>query len=175
MRAAAQGVLAAVVPVVLLLALAAGLTWHFSTRLADSRALVLHTVEVIDTAQSLLALAQEAETGQRGFIITQRRSYLEPYRAATAAIAARAASLAKLVTDNPQQLVRVREIESLLDGKLAEMRRTVELSEAGNADAARAMILSDQGKIAMDSIKRVIGEFVAVGTDAPCRQDRGGK
>ncbi len=162
MRAAAQGVLAAVVPVVLLLALAAGLTWHFSTRLADSRALVLHTVEVIDAAQSLLALAQDAETGQRGFIITQRRSYLEPYRAATAAIAARAASLAKLVTDNPQQLVRVREIESLLDGKLAEMRRTVELSEAGNADAARAMILSDQGKIAMDSIKRVVGEFVAV-------------
>ena len=123
-------------------ALAAGLTWHFSTRPGrQPRDGAAHGRGDRHGPVAAVPLAQDAETGQRGFIITQRRSYLEPYQAATTAIATRAAWLAKLVADNPQQLVRVQEIESLLESKLAEMQRTVELSEAGNADAARATIL----------------------------------
>ena len=147
--------------VVLLLSLAAYLTAHLSGRLDVDRQSVLRAFEVIDTARELLSLAQDAETGQRGFIITQRASYLEPYRSSVARIDSRLATLSKLTADDGQQARRVTELQSAVDAKLDELRVTLDLNGRGQSSEAQAVIMSDQGKVAMDGIRRIVGEIVA--------------
>jgi signal transduction histidine kinase/FixJ family two-component response regulator len=161
MRAAGRALFLALVPVLVLVSLAALLTLHFSDRLGANRALVTHTFEVIGATRTLLADIQDAETGQRGFIITERPDYLEPYRAAQAEIPEHLATLRRLTADNEQQARRVTELDGLVGAKLVELRRTVELSQRGEVAAARAEVLSDRGKMAMEDIRRLVGEIVA--------------
>ena len=161
MRAASRSLFFAFLPAVLVVSLAALLTLYFSDRLGEDRRVVLHTFEVIDTARALLSDTQDAETGQRGFIITGRASYLEPYRGAVAAIPERLAALRRLTADDAQQTKRVGELDLLLGTKLDELAHTIALSERDDWAAARAEILSDRGKVAMDGIRRTIGEIIA--------------
>ncbi|MGE3295663.1 MAG: CHASE3 domain-containing protein, partial [Geminicoccaceae bacterium] len=161
MRTAARPLLVVSILIALLVALAAGLTWQFSRELDASRAAGRRTVQTIDAARMLLSRVQDAETGQRGFIITRRASYLQPYRLAVAAIPAQAEALAGLVADSPGQAARARRLRSLLDTVLAELRRTVELAERGDGAGAVAVIQGDRGKIAMDQIRELIGEMIA--------------
>lgn len=157
---ASRPVLLALVPLVVLVSVAAFLTLHFSARLRADRELLLQSYQTIDTVRSLLSSLQDAETGQRGFIITNRETYLEPYDAALAAIPAGLASLRGLVAGDETQLRRVTALEGMVDAKLAELARTIELGRSGQFAAARAEILSDQGKAAMDVIRRVVHELI---------------
>ncbi len=161
MPGAGRPLLLVLASVILLLSLAAYLTTHFSGRLDADRQSVLRAFEVIDTARELLSLAQDAETGQRGFIITQRASYLEPYRSSVAMIDSRLATLSKLTADDGQQARRVTELQSAVDAKLDELRVTLDLNGRGQSSEAQAVIMSDQGKVAMDGIRRIVGEIVA--------------
>lgn len=161
MRAAGRPLLVALASVVLLLSLAAFLTAHFSARLDVERQSMLRAFEVIDTARELLSLAQDAETGQRGFIITQRPSYLEPYRSSVAMIDSRLATLRKLTTDDGPQAQRVAELERALDAKLDELSVTLDLNGRGRPSDAQAVIMSDQGKVAMDGVRGIVGAIVA--------------
>ena len=111
MRAAGRALFLALLPVLVLVSLAALLTLHFADRLSANRLLVRHTYEVIDTARTLLSDVQDAETGQRGFIITERPDYLEPYRTAEADDPAeRIATIRRLTADNEQQTQRITEL-----------------------------------------------------------------
>ena len=160
-RPIGRGWILALLPPLLIVAVAAYLTLYFGDRLRAGRDLVLHTQSVMEAARVLLSDAQDAETGQRGFIITERPDYLQPYEAARAAIPGRVAALRQLLADDGAQLARVDELERLLATKLAELARTVALSRRGDSAAARAEVLSDRGKAAMDGVRRVVGEIVA--------------
>ena len=161
MTAGTRSLLLTSILIALVVAIAGGLTWHFSSELHANRLAGMRTVQTIDTARTLLSLVQDAETGQRGFLITGRPSYLEPYRVAVAAIPARADALAELVADSPDQSDRAKGLRSLLDLKIAELQRTVALMQQGDEAGAVAIIQEDQGKIAMDQIRLLIGEVVA--------------
>ena len=161
MRAAGKALFLALLPVLVLVSLAALLTLHFADRLGANRLLVRHTYEVIDTARTLLSDVQDAETGQRGFIITERPDYLEPYRTAEADIPERIATIRRLTADNEQQTQRITELGGLVVAKLGELRRTIELGQRGDLAAARDEVLSDRGKVAMDNIRRLVGEIIA--------------
>ncbi len=161
MRAAGSALFLTLLPVLVLVSLAALLTLHFSDRLGANLLLVRHAYEVIDTARTLLSDVQNAETGQRGFIITERPGYLAPYRTAEAEIPERIATLRRLSADNEQQTQRIAELGGLVVAKLSELRQTIELSQRGDLAAARAVVLSDRGKLAMDDIRRLVGEIIA--------------
>src|SRR6185295_8055248 len=64
---------------------------------------VAQTFEVITTAQSIRSAAQDAERGQRGFLITGDASYLEAYREGSARIPALLEKFKQLTADNPEQ------------------------------------------------------------------------
>ena len=110
-RAASRSLLLSLLPVLVMVSVAALLTMHFSDQLAANRARARHTYEVIDTARSLLSDIQDAETGQRGFIITGRPDYLSPYQSATAALPDRLAKLQRLTAGDPEQARRFGELE----------------------------------------------------------------
>lgn len=148
-----------------------GLVTYQNTRtLHDDAQLVTHTQEVLETLGSLLSLTQDAETGQRGFVLTGDVKYLEPYTKAVPQIVDRLSTLRELTSDNPVQVERIPELKARLDLKLAELAETVELRKTSGFDAAKDVVLSDRGKNAMDAVRSQLNLFVQEERDLRIRR-----
>jgi len=114
---------------------------------------VSHTLEVLQELATLMSTANDAETGQRGYLLTGTENYLEPYLAAKAALPVEVEKLAELTADDAHQHDRVETLQHLIADKIAELDHTIELRRGGDAEAALAVVRSDVGKIAMDRIR----------------------
>jgi signal transduction histidine kinase/DNA-binding response OmpR family regulator/CHASE3 domain sensor protein len=150
------GFVAAIVTVVLI----AFFGYRSLDNSADSAALTTHTLEVMRRVDGLLSSLRDAETGQRGFLLTNRESYLEPYNTARADIPGELQELHRLTASNAKQQELLGQIQRFADQKISEMQETIVLKRAGNADAALAVILTDRGKLAMDRIRDAVGQFL---------------
>jgi PAS domain S-box-containing protein len=104
--------------------------------------------------QAALSTLKDAETGQRGYLLTGKDAYLEPYEAARAhlprELAAAQASIPVIYGQTSANLSRVR---SLISEKLAELAETIALQRAGRAGDALALVDTDRGKATMDAIR----------------------
>ena len=120
---------------------------------------VTHTLEVMQQLEALLSSVKDAETGQRGFLLTGDERYLEPYTNATAALPGELKTLRSLTGDNPQQQQRLDTLEQLTAEKMAELGETIALRRAGNVEAALAIVRTDRGKAAMDRIRALVAEM----------------
>jgi len=100
---------------------------------------------------------QAAETGQRGYILTGERRYLAPYEQASARVWDSFQRLDKTVQD-PGQATRLRRLRPLLEAKLDELARTVELRHR-SLEEALAVVRTDVGQRLMEEIDAVVGEF----------------
>lgn len=127
---------------------------------ADSAALTTHTLQVMQRIDGLLSSLKDAETGQRGYLLTNSESYLEPYDTARADIPGEIQELRRLTANNPKQQELLSQIQHFGDQKLSEMQETIVLKRAGNQDGALAVVRTDRGKLLMDSIREVIGQFL---------------
>lgn len=115
---------------------------------------VSHTNEVTSLLDKNLFLLDEAETGQRGFLITGgREKYLEPYNKALPLISQNLDALLVLVQDNPLQVMRITEIKGMTQQKLAELAQTIELKKTGKSAESLNLVLTGQGKAIMDKIR----------------------
>jgi len=129
--------------------------------LRASRALVSHTHRVIETVQATLSTLQDAETGQRGFVITGDGRYLAPYRQAIKAIADDTLRLRRLTKDNPAQQQRLDTLNGLITAKLAELDETISLRRASGFEAASAKVLTDEGRQLMERIRGLLADMAA--------------
>jgi CheY-like chemotaxis protein/CHASE3 domain sensor protein len=127
---------------------------------ADSAALTAHTLQVMQRIDGLLSSLKDAETGQRGYLLTNSESYLEPYNTARADIPGELQELRRLTANNPKQQELLGQIQRFGDQKLSEMQETIVLKRAGNQEGALAVVRTDRGKLLMDSIRDVIGQFL---------------
>ncbi|HYE45139.1 MAG TPA: CHASE3 domain-containing protein [Caulobacter sp.] len=155
---------ALLIPVALIVVLAALTGWMaFShvTALRESRELERHTFEVLDTSRGVFSLIQDAETGQRGYILTRDETYLEPYRNAVAALPGQTSKLRTLIADDPRQAALLRQVERALALRLAIIQRTTDLAQSGDRAAAQAMIESGRGKVQMDRIRQLTAQMIA--------------
>lgn len=118
--------------------------------------LVTHTHEVILALEDLLTLTKDAETGQRGFVITGEDRYLEPYTMATEHVKEQLNKIATLTKDNPAQQLRLPTVRSHITAKLRELAETIDLRRKKGFEAAHAVVISDRGKGAMDNIRNQI-------------------
>jgi signal transduction histidine kinase/CheY-like chemotaxis protein/CHASE3 domain sensor protein len=121
--------------------------------LREDNQMIVHSHQVISTLDELLSMAKDAETGQRGFLLTDNERYLEPYNAAVAAVGSQLDELARLTRDNPQQQARIAPLKMHIDAKLAELKETIDLRRTKGAEAALAVVTTDRGKIEMDTIR----------------------
>jgi len=121
--------------------------------LRDGNLSITHSHDVIVALDELLSSAQDAETGQRGFLLTNNERYLEPYNAAVRAIPPKLNEIEQLTLDNPAQRPRIAALRQDVDAKLAELRETIELRRGNGLDAAVAIVNSDRGKQAMDAVR----------------------
>lgn len=121
---------------------------------------VLHTYEVRNQARELSIALSEAESSERGFLLTRDQSYLEPYRRSAASMGTRLLSLTSITQDDPQQAARVRSIAAGIVARADEMARTIELVEAQRAGDARTLIETGEGERLMDDLRTMLGQFI---------------
>ncbi|MEI9986939.1 MAG: CHASE3 domain-containing protein [Aliidongia sp.] len=95
--------------------------------LIENDGLVNRTYEARLAMANLLSLLKDAETGQRGFVLTGDETYLAPYSDALPAIKNALDSAKALTADNPAEQQRVLSLAPLIDSKLTELRQTIDL------------------------------------------------
>jgi signal transduction histidine kinase/ActR/RegA family two-component response regulator len=123
--------------------------------------MLVHTQEVLTALEALQSTVTDAETGQRGFVLTGREPYLIPYQEARASLAARLARLRSLIADNPVQRASLPLLEGKIQAKLAELGETIELRRKGGLAAALPVVESDRGAALMSSIREVVAGMKA--------------
>lgn len=149
-------VLASLALVVLAAAAALIMTAGIDRQLVD----VTQTYEVRNQARELTIALTEAESGQRGFMLTQDQKYLEPYRRAVAGIDTRVKTLVAITAADPRQADRVAAISDSISIKLAEMARTVDLIQSGRPGEAQTLIESGMGARLMDELRSGLEQFI---------------
>lgn len=109
-----------------------------------------------------LSVVRDAETGQRGFLLTQREDYLRPYEAALGEVQDVLAELATSLADEPDQQAALAELQSLIAGKLAELAETIRLASEGSVAAAVDVVMTDVGRVTMVQIRGLIAAMQRV-------------
>jgi PAS domain S-box-containing protein len=115
--------------------------------------------EILNAIDSIQASLVDAETGQRGFLLTGDSSYLEPYNRALQQFPTDLATLKMLLSERGRGSEDVDQLTTLADSKLDELRQTIELRRTQGAQAALAMVLTDRGKRTMDSVRALCAEM----------------
>ncbi len=107
--------------------------------------------------QGLLRKMVDAETGQRGYLLTQRPAYLKPYSEALNGIRESLEWLEKYYADDPTHAQSLQQMRKLVDGKMSELKETMRVFDEGKPEVAKTLLMTDIGKEQMESI-RVLSE-----------------
>ena len=120
---------------------------------ARADAWVAHTLHVRQTLIQLYSDVRDAESGQRGFLLTQDSHYLEPYTRARAEVAATESLLSSLIADNPAQRALLDQLRPLIGRKLDELQQTLQLAMQGKHEAAIGLVRTNVGHQWMEDIQ----------------------
>jgi methyl-accepting chemotaxis protein len=129
------------------------------SKLTKTSQWVTHTHEVLEHVAGVLSALKDAETGQRGYVITGDEAFLEPYHTGSSGVLGVVTGLRKLTEDNPRQQKRLDTVEQLVTSKLAELKQTVDLRRSGNLDEAVKIVRAGAGKRFMDELRRLLDEM----------------
>ncbi|MHB8057525.1 MAG: PAS domain S-box protein [Desulfuromonadaceae bacterium] len=143
----------------LLLALIVGVSFRSFKQIETAAEARKHTFDVLRNADDLLSALKDAETIQRGYLLTGDTAFLQPYLAVRNDIRGQLKKLQTL-TLLPDALKHLDSIAPLIDAKLAEMERVIDLHKGGNLTAVTAAVASGNGKPLMDSIRDKMHDFI---------------
>ena len=132
--------------------------------------LVAHTEEVLTELSLTLSSLTNAETGQRGFLLTGQDRYLEPYQQAETKIPRHLERLKTLTQDNPLQKSRLQDLEAGAEEKLAQLSDSIVAFQKHGPDAARRIVESDRGKTIMEILHRRVGEIESIEREMPAQR-----
>lgn len=121
---------------------------------------VEHTYQVLLSAANVQRLLNDAETGQRGFLLTGDVSYLAPYHLSLPALEAETRNLEALAAEIPDQAPRVQKIRDLIALKLRELERTVDIMRQAGPQEAVAIVAAGEGRAAMDLLRNELDAIV---------------
>ena len=144
----------------LLVGIAVGSIWLFVSSLNYAES-VNHTVLARSKAYQVLTLVQDAETGQRGFLLSQDRNYLPPYVTGSGTALTALAELKTLAGSNKGELATLDRLDMLIRQKLAELASTLQPAMRGDFPAALVIVKSNSGNNTMTLIRDEIGRFQA--------------
>ncbi len=142
-----------------ILALFVVIMYQATRELTQNISRVANTYEVLAELKATLSMMKDAETGQRGYLITGEGRYLEPYYAAASSIDERLDRLKTLTTDNPPQQSRLASLKAVMTRKFDELNVMIDGRKTKGQGAAREIVLTSQGKEKMDAIRRMIAEM----------------
>jgi len=128
-------------------------SYRSSRFLLRSSQLVTHTHDVLRQTELVVSTLKDAETGQRGYLLTGIGRFLDPYTSAISQVGPQFDTLRHLTLDNPSQQRRLDAMQPIIAEKLDELRATIETRQRLGAAAAIARVSAERGKILMDSIR----------------------
>lgn len=151
LRSATLSIIAiAVVAVAILLA-----AWiNREARLTGER--VSHAIEIRERAERFLGRLRDAETGQRGYLLTGQQSYLQPFADGSAGAGPELDALEKLIETDEAQKNRIAILRANMVAKLVELQRTIALERAGRRGEAIAIVRDGPGVAAMTAIRDTV-------------------
>jgi PAS domain S-box-containing protein len=121
---------------------------------------VLRAKEIELDFERLLSTLRDAETGQRGYLLTNEEPYLEPYQAALRDLEKRVTTLTDHVQADGGSVEELAPLRQFVERTLEELARTVELKRAGEHAAAIAVVRSGDGKVLMDGTRAFVAQRV---------------
>ena len=128
-------------------------SWHSVT---EAAAWVDRSQTIQQEIESTLSFLKDAETGQRGFLLTGREEFLEPYHSSVAQFPSHFRLLRDLVADDPGQLKYIADLEPLIQARMQAIVETIRLRREGEHESAISMVKDGYGKAKMDEIRRVM-------------------
>ncbi|WP_029648130.1 CHASE3 domain-containing protein [Methylocystis sp. SB2] len=120
---------------------------------------VEHTLYVRTALLQTLSTLQDAETGQRGFLLTGDEIFLEPFRNADRTIGERLGALERTILDNEVQMQRLKRLRSVVADRLAALQKRIQ--ERGAMPDATLADRLKVGKRLMDEARGIIAEMLA--------------
>ena len=155
----ANGIVLGVLIAILLVV--GGITWDRLIAAREARDWSRHSYLVLDTVKDLNLAMRDAETGQRGYLLTGDNAYLAPYERALQRVTALQGMLQKLTVDNPTGQDRLRDLGPLIQHKLEELAQTIQLRREGDTEAALRLVRTDVGRTLMLQVETMLGAMTA--------------
>ena len=141
----------------LLLLLISAIASYVSIRnLLYNQAMVSHTNRVISKLEEVISNLKDAETAQRGYLLTAQEAYLEPYKSAVAQNGLSMQELKTLVSDNPYQLQSLSQLEQISNKRLALLQTRIDDKMRGKQASIGEL---GEGRLYMDQTRKLIGEM----------------
>lgn len=159
------------VAAVLLLAIAVATAVTLTSAILAERAEVARRDEASISAERLLSDLKDAETGQRGFLLTGQERYLEPYEAALPRLQADLRRLQSAVRPDGPMASPAAALERFLPEKLAELSRTIDLQRHGDMQAALEIVESGRGRAIMESARAEVASLASLADQTRAMSD----
>jgi methyl-accepting chemotaxis protein len=147
--------------ILLLFAVIGTIAYRDTAYLVESSAWVARTHQVQVLLGEVLVDLVDAETGQRGYLLTQEESYLEPYSAALQELQGHVQALTGVVVDEGQKR-RIEALKPPIEAKKRELAESIQLGRKNGFAAAVALVKTNTGKETMDQIRKLVAEMNGV-------------
>jgi PAS domain S-box-containing protein len=148
------------IAIVALIAAGMSISYRYWEQAERRQRLVVHSYEVIDVGRQLMSTLQDAETGQRGFVLTGRPDYLGPYDQARLKLESVLSQLEALATE-PAQLPRTHALRRIATARMQELDQSLLLYRQGGREAAMSLVDSDLGQRIMADVRAEMAAFIA--------------
>jgi signal transduction histidine kinase len=135
------------------------ISYHAIITLITNEDKVHKTLNTLNIIKDTFSAIQDAETGERGFLISGENSYLEPYDIATKRINVHLDQLLELEANLATQRPRIFTLIQLTQAKLQEMEKTIQLRKQHKEGAALKLFLTDEGNSLMRQIRSLVSEL----------------
>jgi len=135
------------------------LSYRTMVRNDEDRQWVTHTHQVLEQVDLLLTDLLNAETGERGFILTGEESFLEPYKEALARLNGDVKDLHELISDNPIEQGTMDRVEPLITERLGMLRDRIEVRKKEGLISGAEIVRQGPGKQYMDKIRAQLSEM----------------
>jgi PAS domain S-box-containing protein len=136
--------------------IAAGFLSHSSIRqLTEARQQTEISKDSLLELEATVSTLLDAETGQRGYLLTGSRAYLLPYTEALSAIHVHLGALQSLAAGRPALERDLAELRLASGAKLAELAQTIRLNDGGEHAVALRLVMSGAGRKSMDQIRLI--------------------
>jgi len=156
-----RGILWGFVAAAAILAFVGWESYRYTVRVDEATEARKYSFEAQLVLDEVAARLVDAETGQRGYLLTGDEAYLEPYHEAIKDLDQVMGQLRVLTAGNPNQQKHFQTLEPLIEQKLAELQSTIDLRRKGGIAAANQVVIAGHGKQLMDQIRGVLGEMRA--------------
>jgi diguanylate cyclase (GGDEF)-like protein len=137
------------------------LTQRSLSRLADSREVITQSLLINKALNSMMSQMLDAETGQRGFLLSGRAPYLQPYYTALAQVRQSRATLGSALSQDSTALGPLDVLDKAIAAKLQDLDHAVSLKSEGRSDEAVLLILTDSGNQTMNAVRTAVRSLEA--------------